>query len=106
MESKRLSLRAKVTAQKDKNLKVADEIGFIFHRLNWTGFWSALTNCMSENTKCDPSLGYEVIDATHYCVKAKGVQDANSHTASSKLGAIFKSNPSTRVEFLSVIRKA
>ena len=43
MESKRLSLRAKVTAQKDKNLKVADEIGFIFHRLNWTVFWPALT---------------------------------------------------------------
>ena len=46
-----------------------------------------------------------VIDATHYCVKARGVQDVNSHTVTSKLGGVFKSNPATRAEFLSVIRK-
>ena len=46
-----------------------------------------------------------VIDATHYCVKARGVEDGSSHTVSSKLGGIFKSNPATRAEFLSLCRK-
>ena len=46
-----------------------------------------------------------VIDATHYCVKARGVRDVNSHTVTSKLGGVFKSNPSTRAEFLSMTRR-
>jgi GTP cyclohydrolase I len=40
------------------------------------------------------------IDATHYCVKARGVMDANSRTRTTSLGGVFKSNPSTRAEFL------
>ena len=46
-----------------------------------------------------------VIDATHYCVKARGVQDTNSHTVSSKLGGVFKTDPATRAEFLSFCKK-
>jgi GTP cyclohydrolase IA len=46
-----------------------------------------------------------VIDATHYCVKARGVEDASSHTYTSKLGGKFKSNPATRSEFLSLLKK-
>ena len=41
------------------------------------------------------------IDATHYCVKARGVMDANSHTSTTALGGIFKSNVHTRAEFFS-----
>ncbi|RLV58929.1 GTP cyclohydrolase I FolE [Parashewanella curva] len=41
------------------------------------------------------------IDAVHYCVKARGVMDATSETSTSALGGIFKSDPSTRSEFLS-----
>ncbi|MCP3867809.1 MAG: GTP cyclohydrolase I FolE [Gammaproteobacteria bacterium] len=40
------------------------------------------------------------IDATHYCVKARGVMDANSHTQTTALGGIFKSRHKTRAEFL------
>ena len=40
------------------------------------------------------------IDATHYCVKARGVMDVNSRTQTTALGGDFKSNPSTRAEFL------
>ncbi|SHF50928.1 GTP cyclohydrolase I FolE [Vibrio gazogenes] len=40
------------------------------------------------------------IDATHYCVKARGVMDATSETTTTALGGLFKSNPSTRSEFL------
>jgi GTP cyclohydrolase I len=40
------------------------------------------------------------IDATHYCVKARGVMDANSHTRTMALGGKFKSNAGTRAEFL------
>lgn len=40
------------------------------------------------------------IDATHYCVKSRGVMDANSHTSTTALGGIFKSNVHTRAEFL------
>ena len=40
------------------------------------------------------------IDATHYCVKSRGVMDTNSHTSTTALGGIFKSNVHTRAEFL------
>ncbi|GHZ41925.1 GTP cyclohydrolase [Vibrio cholerae] len=40
------------------------------------------------------------IDATHYCVKSRGVMDATSVTTTTALGGIFKSNPATRAEFL------
>ncbi|MCG3734293.1 GTP cyclohydrolase I FolE [Vibrio cincinnatiensis] len=44
------------------------------------------------------------IDATHYCVKSRGVMDATSMTTTTALGGIFKSNASTRAEFLHSIR--
>ncbi|MFC3024606.1 GTP cyclohydrolase I FolE [Vibrio zhugei] len=44
------------------------------------------------------------IDATHYCVKSRGVMDATSETTTTALGGIFKSNASTRAEFLSGLR--
>ena len=40
------------------------------------------------------------IDAAHYCVKARGVMDANSHTRTTALGGQFKQDPRTRSEFL------
>ncbi len=40
------------------------------------------------------------INATHYCVKSRGVMDVNSQTETTALGGIFKSNPRTRAEFL------
>jgi len=41
------------------------------------------------------------IDAIHYCVKSRGVMDTNSRTQTTALGGSFKSDPSTRNEFLS-----
>ncbi len=38
--------------------------------------------------------------AVHYCVKSRGVMDANSETTTTALGGVFKSNPETRAEFL------
>ena len=40
------------------------------------------------------------ITATHYCVKARGVQDPTSSTTTTALGGHFKLNPSSRHEFL------
>ena len=40
------------------------------------------------------------IDAAHYCVKARGVMDASSHTQTTALGGVFKSDAATRAEFL------
>ncbi|MDF2184318.1 GTP cyclohydrolase I FolE [Grimontia hollisae] len=40
------------------------------------------------------------MNATHYCVKARGVMDATSATTTTALGGVFKSNASTRAEFL------
>lgn len=40
------------------------------------------------------------IDASHYCVKARGVMDANSSTQSTALGGAFKHDERTRSEFL------
>ena len=40
------------------------------------------------------------IDAIHYCVKARGVMDANSRTQTTALGGSFKARHKTRAEFL------
>lgn len=40
------------------------------------------------------------IDAVHYCVKARGVMDANSRTRTIAVGGQFKNDPRTRSEFL------
>jgi GTP cyclohydrolase I len=43
-----------------------------------------------------------VIDAQHFCVKSRGVEDVNSSTITSKLGGVFRDDPSTRAEFMAV----
>lgn len=45
-----------------------------------------------------------MIHAKHYCVKARGVQDINSETLTSKLGGCFKDDQSSRNEFLTLVR--
>ena len=40
------------------------------------------------------------INATHYCVKSRGVMDVNSNTETTALGGTFKTNERTRAEFL------
>ena len=40
------------------------------------------------------------IDATHYCVKSRGVMDSNSQTQTTALGGRFKSDTTLRSEFL------
>ena len=40
------------------------------------------------------------IDATHYCVKARGVMDSSSRTQTTALGGTFKARHKTRAEFL------
>ena len=45
-----------------------------------------------------------VIDAEHFCVKARGVEDPHSRTITSKLGGGFKENPALRAEFMHLIK--
>lgn len=45
-----------------------------------------------------------MIDAQHYCVKSRGVEDTGSSTVTVRLGGGFKSDPSARNEFLSIAR--
>ncbi|MEC8325865.1 MAG: GTP cyclohydrolase I FolE [Pseudomonadota bacterium] len=40
------------------------------------------------------------INATHYCVKSRGVMDATSETSTTALGGDFKTSSNTRAEFL------
>ena len=40
------------------------------------------------------------IEATHYCVKSRGVMDSNSKTSTTALGGSFLENQHTRAEFL------
>jgi len=47
-----------------------------------------------------------VIRAEHYCVKLRGVQDANSDTVTSKLCGRFRSVPELRSEVLALSRAA
>ena len=45
-----------------------------------------------------------VINAKHYCVASRGVEDTKSSTITSKLGGGFKTDPAARAEFLSIAR--
>ena len=45
-----------------------------------------------------------MIEAQHYCVKSRGVEDTGSSTVTVRLGGGFKSDPSARNEFLSIAR--
>lgn len=42
------------------------------------------------------------IDAAHFCVKARGIEDMNSSTVTNKLGGVFKTSPAVRSEFMSI----
>lgn len=44
-----------------------------------------------------------IVDAKHYCVKSRGVEDTGSSTVTSKLGGVFKSDPSVRAEFINIV---
>jgi GTP cyclohydrolase I len=46
------------------------------------------------------------IQAKHYCVISRGVEDINSETITTDLRGAFKNNPNTRNEFLSICRLA
>jgi len=43
-----------------------------------------------------------VINAQHFCVKSRGVEDVGSSTITSKLGGCFKSDPAVRAEFMQI----
>ncbi|KOE65641.1 GTP cyclohydrolase I FolE [Aggregatibacter actinomycetemcomitans] len=45
------------------------------------------------------------VKATHFCVKCRGIKDANSYTITSAFGGVFLENRETRKEFLSLINK-
>ena len=45
-----------------------------------------------------------MIDAKHFCVKSRGVEDTGSSTITSRLGGGFKSDPEVRAEFLALAR--
>jgi GTP cyclohydrolase I len=44
-----------------------------------------------------------VIQAQHYCVKSRGVEDVGSSTVTSKLGGCFKNEPQVRAEFMRLV---
>jgi len=45
-----------------------------------------------------------MIDAKHYCVAARGIEDTGSSTVTVRLGGGFKTDPAARNEFLSIAR--
>jgi len=45
-----------------------------------------------------------LIDAEHFCVKSRGIEDQGSSTVTSKLGGAFKDDPATRYEFMALAR--
>lgn len=47
-----------------------------------------------------------VIDANHYCVASRGIEDVGCSTVTSKIGGVFKDDPATRSEFMSLSRDA
>lgn len=45
-----------------------------------------------------------VIDADHYCVRSRGIEDVGSSTVTSKLGGGFRTDDATRAEFMALAR--
>jgi GTP cyclohydrolase IA len=46
-----------------------------------------------------------MIDAKHYCVSSRGVEDTGSSTVTSRLGGGFKKDPAARAEFYQLARQ-
>ena len=44
-----------------------------------------------------------VVNARHYCVRSRGVEDAGSSTVTSKLGGGFREDPMLRAEFMRMV---
>jgi len=44
------------------------------------------------------------IDAKHFCVKSRGVEDTECSTVTSRLGGSFKAHPEVRAEFLALLK--
>ncbi len=61
-----------------------------------------IANCINEILQ--PKGVAVVIDALHLCMAMRGVQKQSSYTTTSSMLGYFKSNPSTRSEFLSLIQ--
>ena len=47
-----------------------------------------------------------MIDAKHYCVASRGVEDTGSSTVTCRLGGGFKNDPTARLEFLNLARQS
>ena len=45
-----------------------------------------------------------MIDAQHYCVRSRGVEDTGSSTVTVRLGGGFKTDAAARQEFLAIAR--
>lgn len=54
-------------------------------------------------TVLDPIGVAVMIEAQHFCIKARGIEKVNSIMVTSKLIGAFKNNPSTRDEFYSMV---
>lgn len=62
---------------------------------------SQIANCLNDILK--PKGVAVVVDALHLCMSMRGVEKQNSYTTTSSMLGAFKSNASTRSEFLSLI---
>ncbi len=60
-----------------------------------------IADCLNDLLK--PKGVAVVIDALHLCMSMRGVEKQNSYTTTSSMLGVFKTNPSTRSEFLSLI---
>ena len=46
-----------------------------------------------------------LVDAQHFCVKSRGVEDVGSSTITSRLGGVFRTDPMVRAEFMALTRR-
>ena len=83
--------------------------------LVWCGGWSfarrlqiqeGLTHEIADALEqaIDPRGVGVIVEATHLCMRMRGVAKQNSSMITSSMRGLFKTDPKTRAEFLSLIK--
>jgi len=93
MYSRRLQVQERLTRCQYIKVTISKSLNCFFRQIA-SAVWEAVT----------PSGVGVVIEACHMCMVMRGVQKINSKTLTSSMLGVFRDDPKTRTEFLSLVR--